>query len=209
MTISSYGAADGWTGHRATKAWYGLFGASASDLANSSDDRAHLFWTGGHTYEMTDYKVWTNGYPCTKFRNTNFTGTTVPTSFSSTDFPMFRLADTYLMYAECVLRGATGGSSSQALTYVNNIRSRANASTISAGELNLDFILDERARELNFEGYRRTDLIRFGKFTGGTYLWPWKGNALNGTSIPATYNVFPIPLTAIDANPNITQNPGY
>ena len=209
MTLSNFGATAGWGGHRATKAWYGLFGATATDLATSTDVRASLFWTTGHTFEMNDYKVWVNGYPSTKFRNTNFTGTSTPTSFSSTDFPMFRLADAYLIYAECALRGASGASNSQALTYVNAVRSRAGAAPIVSGGLTLDFILDERGRELNFEGHRRSDLIRFGKFTGGSYLWPWKGNALNGTSIPDTYKLYPLPLTALDANPNLTQNPGY
>lgn len=200
------GDANAWGGHRATKAWYGLFG----NLNTSTDVRAGLFWTSGHTYEMTDYKEWTNGYPTVKFRNTN--STSLPSSlslFSGTDFPLYRLSDAYLMYAECVVRGATGGSTTQALTYVNQIRTRANAQAITAGDLTLDFILDERARELNFEGHRRTDLIRFGKFTGGSYLWPWKGGVLNGTSIPATYKLFPIPLLALQANPNLTQNPGY
>ena len=205
MPLSVFGATDGWGGHRATKAWYNLYG----DINTSPDDRAHLFWTAGHTYEMTDYKTWTNGYACTKFRNSNFSGSTTPTSFSSTDFPLFRLSDAYLMYAECVLRGATGGSASQALTYVNEVRTRSNALAISQSDLTLDYIIDERGRELNFEGHRRTDLIRFGKFTGGSYLWPWKGGVLNGTAIPDTYNVFPIPLSALDANPNLTQNPGY
>ena len=205
MTLSTYGTTDGWSGHRATKAWYGLFG----NLSTSTDDRADLFWTTGHTYEMTDYKEWSNGYPSIKFRNTNVIGSTTPTSFSGTDFPLFRLADAYLMYAECVVRGATGGTMSQAVTYVNNIRNRAHASQITSADLTLDFLIDERARELNLEGHRRTDLIRFGKFTGGSYLWPWKGNTLNGTSIPSTYKVFPIPIQALQANPNLTQNPGY
>ncbi len=205
MTLSDFGTNDGWSGHRATKAWYGLFG----NLSTSTDDRADLFWTTGHTYEMTDYKEWANGYPSIKFRNSNFVGTSTPTGFSGTDFPLFRLADAYLMYAECVVRGATGGSMSQAVIYVNNVRNRANASQISASGLTLDFLIDERARELNLEGHRRTDLIRFGKFTGGSYLWPWKGNTLNGTSIPSTYKLFPIPVQALQANPNLTQNPGY
>lgn len=205
MPLSVFGANQGWGGHRATKAWYSLYG----DLNTSTDARAQLFWTAGHTYEMGDYKTWTNGYPTTKFRNSNFSGSTTPTGFSSTDFPLFRLADAYLMYAECVLRGATGGSISQALTYVNDVRTRSGATAITQSDLILDFILDERGRELNFEGHRRTDLIRFGKFTGGSYLWPWKGNAQNGTSIPDTYKLFPLPLTALDANPNLTQNPGY
>jgi hypothetical protein len=205
MTLSNFGATGGWAGHRATKAWYGLFG----NLSTSTDDRADLFWTTGHTYEMTDYKEWANGYPSIKFRNTNFIGSTTPTEFSGTDFPLFRLADAYLMYAECVVRGATGGSMSQAVIYVNNVRNRANASQITAGDLTLDFLIDERGRELTLEGHRRTDLIRFGKFTGGSYLWPWKGNTLNGTSIPSTYKLFPIPVQALQANPNLTQNPGY
>jgi len=205
MPISLFGAASGWGGHRATKAWYGLFG----DLNTSSDARAQLFWTAGHSYEMNDYKTWTDGYPVTKFRNTNYFSSSSPTNFSSTDFPLFRLADAYLMYAECVLRGATGGSISQALTYVNDVRARSGATAVTQSDLILDLILDERGRELNFEGHRRTDLIRFGKFTGGSYLWPWKGNAQNGASIPDTYKVFPLPLTALDANPNLTQNPGY
>ena len=209
MTLSDYGATAGWGGHRATKAWYGLFANSASGLAASSDQRAQLFWTGGHTYEMTDYKEWTNGFPSIKFRNNDYGQASTPTAFSGTDFPLFRLADAYLIYAECAVRGAAGGSTSQALDYVNQIRSRAGASAVTAGDLTLDFILDERGRELMFEGHRRTDLIRFGKFTGGSYLWPWKGNVLNGTSIPDTYKLFPIPQRAMEGNPNLTQNPGY
>jgi hypothetical protein len=113
------------------------------------------------------------------------------------------------MYAECVLRGATNGTPGQALQYVNAVRNRSNAASITAAELNLNFILDERGRELNFEGHRRSDLIRFGKFTGGSYLWPWKGGVKEGTSIPEHYNLYPIPLKAMQANPNLTQNPGY
>ena len=199
------GGNDAWGGHRATKAWYGLFG----NLGTSTDDRAQLFWTSGHQYEMTDYREWTHGYPSVKFRNSNYFSASTPTVFSGTDFPLFRLADAYLMFAECVVRGASGGTINQATDYVNAVRTRANASTITPGQLTLDFLIDERARELNLEGHRRSDLIRFGKFTGGSYLWPWKGNTQNGAAIPNTYKVFPIPLTALQANPNLTQNPGY
>jgi hypothetical protein len=209
MTLSNYGATQGWGGHRATKAWYGLFGNSTADLASSSDVRAQTFWTSGHTYEMTDYKTWINGFPSIKFRNNNYNQLSIPTDFSGTDFPFFRLADAYLIYAECVLRVASGGSISQALNYVNQVRIRSNAASITQSQLTLNFIIDERARELNFEGQRRTDLIRFGKFTGGSYLWPWKGNILNGVSIPDHYRLFPIPNSAIQSNPNLVQNPGY
>ena len=202
-----FGATDGWGGHRATKAWYGLF--NGGDLTGSNDVRAKLFWTTGHSYEMNNYKTWADGYPSVKFRNSNYSGTSSSTSFSGTDFPLFRLADAYLMYAECVLRGATGGNAGQALTYVNAVITRSNGNPILASELNLNFIIDERARELNFEGQRRTDLIRFGKFTGGSYLWPWKGGVKGGTSIPDTYKVYPIPTSALQANSNLTQNTGY
>jgi starch-binding outer membrane protein, SusD/RagB family len=209
MTPSDFGTNENWGGHRATKAWYGLFASSAAGLAASADDRAKLFWTTGHSYEMNDYKAWNDGFPAVKFRNTNFLGTSILTKFSGTDFPMFRLADAYLMYAECALRGATNASVAQALDYVNQVRKRSKASEINTGELTLDFILDERGRELNFEGHRRTDLIRFGKFSGSNYLWPWKGGSANGTSISSNYDLFPIPASAIQANPNLTQNPGY
>lgn len=209
MTLSDFGATEGWQGHRATKAWYGLFGANEAALIDSDDVRASLFWTQGHNYEMTNYRTWTDGYPSIKFRNTNFGEISTATAFSSTDFPLFRLADAYLMYAELAVRGAAGTDMNTALTYVNDIRSRANATTITVSKLDQQFILDERARELNLEGMRRTDLIRFGKFTGGSYNWPWKGGVETGTSIPDTYKLFPIPDQALQANNNLKQNPGY
>jgi len=203
MTATDFGNPGGgtnaWGGHRATKAWYGLFGNSTAALEASTDDRAKLFWTNSsssdpakrHNYEMNDYKAWIDGFPSTKFRNTNFEGPTVIASFANTDFPLFRLADVYLIYAECVARGA-GGSTSEAVGYVNAIRNRSHASSINASDLTPDFVLDERARELNFEGHRRTDLIRYGKFTGGSYLWPWKGGVKDGTSFqqPTMYFQF-------------------
>ncbi|HUH46177.1 MAG TPA: RagB/SusD family nutrient uptake outer membrane protein, partial [Arenibacter sp.] len=204
MTLADYGTTDGWSGHRATKAWYGLYG----DLETTTDERAELFFTEGHSYEMTNYKMWKDGYPPIKFRNTNaLSPSTAPTPFSGTDFPLFRLADAYLMYAECAIR--TGGDLNKALSYVKLVRDRSHAGPTVLGDMNLDFILDERARELNMEGHRRTDLIRFGKFTGSAYLWPWKGGMVNGTAIPDTYRLFPIPLQALEANPNLKQNNGF
>jgi hypothetical protein len=206
MTLSDFGTTEGWAGHRASKGWYGLFNEVGE---TASDDRAKLFWTEGHKYEMTDYKKWSDGYPSIKFRNTNFVGSSISTAFSGTDFPLFRLADAYLMYAECAARGAAGADMGTALGYVNAVRNRSKASSISSAELTLNFLIDERGRELNLEGQRRSDLIRFGKFTGGSFLWPWKGNTLNGAAIPTDYKLFPIPLTALEANLNLKQNPGY
>jgi len=116
------------------------------------------------------------------------------------------------MYAEGVLRGANTGDAGTALGYVNALRQRAygnSTGNITSGQLTLDFILDERARELFWEGHRRTDLIRFGKFTGGSYLWPWKGKVAAGTATESYRDLFPIPSNDMGANPTLKQNPGY
>jgi hypothetical protein len=104
---------------------------------------------------------------------------------------------------------STGVTAAQALGYVNSLRTRANGQTIAAADLTLDFILDERLRELHWEAHRRQDLIRFGKFTGGSYNWAWKGNGVNGVAIPAHFKLFPLPTESVAANPNLTQNTGY
>jgi hypothetical protein len=145
---------------------------------------------------------------------TNFTSTGAGGSsleWPDTDYPMFRLADTYLIYAEAVLRGG-GGSPAQALGYVNALRQRAygdNSGDITQGQLTLDFMLDERGKELFFEGQRRTDLIRFGKFTGGSYIWTFKGGVPAGTSVLDHLALYPIPSNQIAVNPKLAQNPGY
>ncbi|HND74774.1 MAG TPA: RagB/SusD family nutrient uptake outer membrane protein, partial [Saprospiraceae bacterium] len=100
-----------------------------------------------------------------------------------------------------------------ALEYFNTIRTRAwggsTAGNITAGDLTLQMVLDERARELYWEGHRRTDLIRYDQLTTGEYLWPWKGGVANGTSVDAKYNLYPIPNANRASNPNLTQNPGF
>ena len=130
-----------------------------------------------------------------------------------TDFPLFRLADVYLMYAECAARGASNATMADAVSYVNMLRERANngssIANITASDLTLDFIINERSRELYMEAHRRQDLIRFGKYTGGSYNWVWKGNGSNGIAISNNLKVFPIPSAALASNPNLSQNTGY
>lgn len=205
MNAATYGADGGWGGIRTTK--------NIVNLYPSGDPRA-LFFTEGQQLEIDNLSEFTHGYASIKF--TNITRDGNPGSnlaFPDTDFPMFRLADVYLMYAEAVLRGGSGGDAGQALQYVNQIRERAfgnSSGNITAAQLNLDFILDERGRELFWEAHRRTDLIRFGKFAGNTgYVWPWKGNSRDGLETNERFNLFPIPAADITANPNLTQNPGY
>lgn len=121
---------------------------------------------------------------------------------------MMRLADVYLMYAECAARGA--GDAGLGVEYVNMLRERAYGDVAhNVGSITPESVLEERARELQWEGYRRTDLIRYGLFTGGSYLWAFKGGPFNGTSVPETLNLFPIPAADVVANPNLVQNPGY
>ncbi len=179
-----------------------------------NDSRNTILHAPARTLDITDIANANQGYILQKYTNKTAAGVAgINSTFVDTDFPLFRLADVYLMYAECALRGASGASNTQALTYVNALRERANAGAtgadIASGDLTLDFILDERARELHWEGHRRQDLIRFNKFTGGNYNWAWKGNASNGVAIPSTLNVFPIPVNALDSNKNLSQNPGY
>ena len=115
----------------------------------------------------------------------------------------------YLIYAEAVLRGGTTGDLGTARTYVNLIRSRAGATPFNSADITLSNILDERARELFWEGHRRTDLVRYGLLTTATYLWPWKGGISSGTAVDSKYNVFAIPVANITANPNLKQNDRY
>ena len=203
MTGLDYGIDGGWGGTRTTKQIVNLF--------NASDPR-RLFFTEDQTLEIETLGDFTNGYASTKFNNLKRDGTPgTSLEFVDTDFPMFRLGDVYLMYAEAVLRGGTGGDLNTAIGYVNDLRERAwGNSNGNIGEVNLNFILEERARELFWEGHRRTDLIRFGKFAGANgYVWAWKGNSKDGLDVDVKYNLFPIPAADINANPNLEQNQGY
>lgn len=111
------------------------------------------------------------------------------------DYVFFRYADVMLMKAEALLRT---GNASGALTIVNDLRDARNASTL--GSLDLDELLAERGRELYWEGWRRQDQIRFGKF-----LEAWEDKPASGPE----RLLFPIPSAALSVNPNLEQNPGY
>ncbi|UGU14770.1 RagB/SusD family nutrient uptake outer membrane protein [Sinomicrobium kalidii] len=210
MDPADYGVNGGWEGNRTTSAFADLFG----DLDTNKDGRA-LLHTEGHIRENTDYTAFNNGYAIAKYKNLTSAGeigSDTSGEFVDTDYPLFRLADAYLMYAEAVVRGGNGGDPSTAANLVNQLRERAYGDTsgnITSSELTLDFILDERGRELYWEGHRRTDLIRFGKFTGSEYLWPWKGGSLNGSGVESFRTLLPIPLTDLSVNTNLVQNPGY
>lgn len=208
MVPAEFGVNSGWGGLRTTPEFVSLF----PDGADSRDGR-EMFFTDGQSLEISDITRFTDGYAVAKFRNVTSTGE--PGSDSTgehpdTDFPLFRLGDIYLMYAEAVLRGG-GGSMSNAVEYVNKLRERAYDDTsglITANDLTLPFILEERGRELYWEAHRRTDLIRFNMFTEQG-IWSWKGNVPQGTTTAPFRNIYPIPASDLGVNTNLVQNPGY
>jgi hypothetical protein len=218
MPSSLYGTSQKWGGIRVTKNLVNLF-PTAVDTSlvnfptNKNPDTRAEFWTRGQNLEINDVTSFTDGYAVNKFRNVTSSGTNgSDLTFSDIDMPLFRLSEMYLIYAEAVLRGGTGGDAGTALTYVNKIRTRAYGSAvgnITSGALTTDFILDERARELYWEGFRRTDLVRYDKFTTASYVWPFKGGAKAGTSVGAYRNLYPIPDQDRAVNPNLKQNTGY
>ncbi len=204
MNNANYGIDGCWWGIRLKPQAYAFYGPG--------DERASTFYTNGQTVEMTSIPNFQTGIADAKF--TNITSSGQPGSnpaFVDTDFPMFRLAGAYLIYAEAELRGG-GGSPAQALAYINALRERAYggpSGDITASQLTLPFVLAERGRELLWEAHRRTDLIRYGEFTGGQYLWAWKGGVENGTATASFRDLYPIPASELVANPNLKQNPGY
>jgi hypothetical protein len=196
----------GWLGNRSTTPLPTVFG----DYSGNTDHRA-LFGPG--TTAINSVLDFTQGVEVYKFTNVTSTGTT-PYSpngvLCSTDFPLFRLAEMYLVYIEAQARGGSGGDAGTALSYFNTLRTRAYGNTSgNVSSYTLTDILNERQKELYWEGFRRTDLIRYGMFTSSNYVWPWKGGVQNGTGVDAHLNLLPLPATEINANPNLTQNPGY
>ena len=166
MNASSRGMDGGWQGIRTRKEFVQSFPDE-----NAVGDKRGSFYKDGQTIDINNIGKFTDGYAVTKFINKKADGSAAQRNdIPDTDFPMFRMADVYLMYAEAVLRGGSGGDIPTAVTNVNKLRTRAGASTIDASILNLDFILAERGRELFWECHRRTDLIRFDKFTGSSKL---------------------------------------
>lgn len=207
MEDSDYGVSGGWAGLRTTSAFVSKF----PDVTGDIDSRA-IFYTEGQSLEIEDIGEFTDGYAVPKYQNVTSGG--APGSditHVDVDYPMFRLADAYLMYAEAVKRGGEGGSEAEAVQYINEIRERAYGNTdgnITEANLTLEFLLDERSRELYWEGGRRVDLLRYGMYTTEG-IWPWKGNVMEGATTEAFRDIFPIPSSDLIANPNLEQNDGY
>jgi len=206
-----------WGGNRARPQLIRLFfpdddapsSSTGYNTAIVAGDNRALFNTVGRTLHNTSQSVFTNGYAVAKY--TNFkTDHTVghDATFPDADFFFMRSAEAYLTYAEAITRENGGTVNAEALAAINALRSRANASTFTV--CTLQNILDEWGREFYFEGRRRIDLIRFGKYGGTTdYQWEWKGGSYEGRDFAATRNIFAIPTNDLNVNSNLVQNPGY
>jgi len=181
------------------------------EIRQSGFDRRPNFYSDGQTLSIDDVTQFSNGYAVTKFKNITSDGSPgSDTDFPDTDFPVFRLADIHLMAAEALLR--MNGDKTEAADHFNIVSRRGyggSGGAVAAANLDLDMILEERARELYWEGHRRTDLVRFGQFSDGTYLWEWKGGVKEGIPTESYRDIFPIPSSDIAANPNLVQNEGY
>ena len=177
-------------------------------------DQRGMFHSSGQNLEIETIPPFTDGYAVTKFKNIDSNGNQGNDSsgtWCDTDIPLIRLAEIYLNYAEAVLRGG-GGDLNTAAARINELRERAygnSSGNITSSDLDLQFVLDERSKELYWEGQRRTDLIRYNQFTTAAYLWPFKGNEQTGVSVDSYRNLFPLPSNVISINPNLSQNEGY
>ncbi|PWA06814.1 RagB/SusD family nutrient uptake outer membrane protein [Flavobacterium psychrotolerans] len=201
------GVDSGWKGYRVRKEFYESVGT----------DDARVAYVSGNTDPASittpsvdsDPNAFNQGKKLTKFTNIRSDGALAQSvSMPDTDFPLFRMGDAYLMYAELAANGF--GDKTIAKGYINDLRTRANpsAATVTESEVTPDLVLNERAKELYWEGCRRQDLIRFGKYLSG-YNWEWKGGVQTGVSLPETKLLFAIPSSELRANSNLSQNPGY
>lgn len=196
---ATIGISSGWSGIRTTPEFYDSFEAG---------DKRCLFHTDGQNKEINDIGSFTDGYAFMKFKNINSDGTPGKANgFVDTDFPVFRFADVLLMLAECGLHNSSEISTEQGLAYLNQVRERAGLPIQNSYDAN--DVLRERGCELYLECWRRSDLIRFNKFTTANYLWSWKGGVKEGKAVGNHMNLFPIPDKDLNSNDNLEQNPGY
>ena len=182
-----------------------------SEMVEAAGDDRALFHGKDRELVVTKPTEFTSGYSVGKYRNSYTDGSVGHSSqFVDMDFFLMRSAEAYLIAAEADARINGGQTTATGAGYINALRARANA--VQNPQYSVNQILDERARELYYEGFRRTDLIRYGFFGGsksGEYLWEWKGGAANGVSFPEYRNLFALPDEDVNSNPNLKQNDGY
>ena len=175
-----------------------------------TDKRAGYFYIKGRTESMeNNLNTFLNGWSCIKFNNVphdmdavEYASTAATKNFSDIDWPLIRLGEIHLIYAEACMHA--GGS---AATQVAALAERAGVA--APATVDAEWLMAERARELMWEAHRRTDLIRYGKWIDGGYNWTYKGGNFGGQPLPEHFNVFPVPSTELATNLDLQQNPGY
>lgn len=160
------------------------------------------------TYGWPSYK-WSN-IPSKTYDDPAGHPASDPKQFPNLDYPVMRLAEAYLNYAEsCARLGGGTSNDAKALEVLNRLRTRANVGGAALDEFDLEYIFKERGRELYWEGFRRTDLIRYDRYAGSSYNWEHKGGVSTGVAIDYYKTLFPIPESDLGVNPKLHQNPGY
>ena len=212
------GQRNGWAGLRVPYEYVSkYFSVSDQDYVagtyDVADERGKMFYIKGRSESMEGALYsFMNGWSCLKFNNIpsgqtdeSFLPVSAVKAFSDVDFPMIRLAEIYLIHAEACMNL---GTPETAMPYLSQLSERAGVEPPS--EITPEFLVAERARELMWEAHRRTDLIRFGLYDSGAYLWPYKGgDSFAGQAFPSYKRIFPIPPTELAANDRLVQNPGY
>ena len=176
------------------------------------DKRGEMFYIKGRKESMDGaLYVFLNGWSCLKFNNIphdedndSYIETSAIKAYSDIDYPMIRLGEIYLIYAEACMEL---GQANTAMPKLQELAQRAGVSAPTS--ITQDWLLEERARELMWEGHRRTDLIRYGKFTSSSFLWTYKGGTFSGQGFDDHMKIFAIPASELAANPELHQNPGY
>lgn len=177
-----------------------------------NDKRGRMFYIKGRSESMDGaLYVFLNGWSCLKFNNIphnmdqdSYLETAASKAYSDIDFPMIRLGEIYLIYAEACMNL---GQANTALPKVQELAARAGVTAPTS--ITQEWLIEERARELMWEGHRRTDLIRYGKFTSSSFLWTYKGGSFSGQGFDDHMKIFAIPASELASNPELHQNPGY
>ena len=214
-TINITGINGGWAGNRVpyeyVAKWFTDVEGQNYETGEYTytDKRAGYFYIKGRSESMQDnLNTFLNGWSCIKYNNVphdvdpiDYAATAATKNFSDIDWPLIRLGEINLIYAEACMH-AGGDASAQ-------VKALADRAGVAApAKIDADFLLAERSRELMWEAHRRTDLIRFGKWISG-YNWTYKGGNFGGQDLPSHFNVFPVPSTELSTNLDLEQNPGY
>ncbi len=208
-----------WGGNRTTFEFVDkYYGVESADYVTgeytlaTNDARGQIFWIKDRVQSIEDaLYTFFHGWSCIKWSNVphdmeweEFTEVAATKAYGDVDMPLIRLGEIYLIYAEACMEL---GQAALAAPKMEELAERAGVDF--DGVINQEFLIAERAKELMWEGHRRTDLIRWGKFTDAGFLWPYKGGPFAGQGFADYMEIFAIPASELGSNPNLVQNPGY